>query len=170
MVLRTHSFLPITVALGAHAIYAGRPWASGLLVPDVVASSANDEGCRSIARSVICLRIPLPDTILHGISRFATGNCYGGGFWLAVSIRSRLSELLREWRCDGFTLKRSTDPHLVGECCLLFFSLTRSLGGSECCGHFEFGRMATRYGLPVANCQCRGGTVVFDLQRCYLLI
>ena len=76
MVLRTHSFLPIS-ALGARAIYAGIPWASGLRVPDAVASSANDEGCISLALSVICRRKPLPGTLLVAISRCTTGNCYG---------------------------------------------------------------------------------------------
>ena len=170
MVLRTHSFLPITVAPGAHAIYAGRKWASGLPVPDVVASSANDEGCRSLALSVICLRHPLPDTILLSISRCTTGYCCGFGGWLAVSFLSRSFEWWGVRFSDGFTLKLNTDLHLVAERSLLFTGMTRSLRGRECCGNCKTGRFATRCVDPVANSRWIARIGVLNLNRWYLLI
>ena len=170
MVLRTHSFLPITVAPGAHAIYAGRKWASGLPVPDVVASSANDEDCQSLALFVICHRIPLPNTILLGISRCTTGDWWGCGVFLAVSILSRSLESLGVSFWDSFTLKLSNDLHLVAERCLLFLGMILSLSGREFCGKFKYGRFTTRYDVPVASCRCIAGIGVPDLNRCCRII
>ena len=170
MVLRTHSFLPITVALGAIAIYAGRPWARGLRVPDAVASSANGEGCLSLALSAICHRNPLPETIRHAISRCTTGNWYGCGLLVGVSLLSWSHESLGVSLSDGITLKLNTDLHLVAERVLLILSMTLSLSGREYCGNCKYGRFTTRYNVPDANSRWRALTGVLDLNRCYLLI